>query len=319
MRRRDLLSLMAGAASAWPLVTRAQQTRMVRIGILSFDNPEPLATMLRTDLRELGYIEGQNAQFELRTAGGDRSRLAELSAELVKLPVNVIVAYPTPAAIALKQITQEIPIVMLGVGDPVGTGLVASLSQPGGNITGTSSAVPEVGAKTLELLRDMLPEVRRVAVLANANDAFTKPLLDQIRLSAQAMSLELQIIMIERADELDAAFVAIEKSGAGAVFVQPSLPRVRIAELTTRQRLPSIAPSGIFATAGLLASYSANQKEFVQRTATIVDKVLKGSKPSDVPVEQPKTFELIINLKTAKAIGVTVPPAMLSRADKVIE
>lgn len=319
MRRRDLLSLMGGAASAWPLATWAQQGKMVRIGVLNFDNPEPFGLMLRTDLRDLGYIEGQNAQFEFRTAEGDRSRLVSLSTDLIKSSVNVIVAYPTPAAIAIKQLTQDIPIVMLGVGDPVGTGLVASLSQPGGNITGTSSTVSEVGAKTLEILRDMLPALRRVAVLANANDAFTKPFLDQIRLTAEAASLQLQIIMIARVDELDAAFVAIEAGGADAVVVQPSLPRTRVAELTTKHRVPSIAPSAGFAIAGLLASYSANQKELVQRTATIVDKILKGSRPSDVPVEQPKTFELIINLKTAKAIGVTIPSAMLSRADNVIE
>jgi putative ABC transport system substrate-binding protein len=165
----------------------------------------------------------------------------------------------------------------------------------------------------------MLPGVRRVAVLANATDPFTKSFLEQIQLGAQALRLEIQTIMIRQPDELDAAFTAINKEAADAVVVQPSLPRVRIAELAVQHRVPSIAPSGGFATAGGLAAYSGSQKEMARRTAAIVDKVLKGSKPADLPVEQPTTFELIINLKTAKAIGFSVPPILLSRADEVIE
>jgi putative ABC transport system substrate-binding protein len=318
VQRRQFVTLL-GAAAAWPLAASAQQAKAFRIGILNFENPEPLGSMLRAGLRDLGYAEGQNAQFEYRTAEGDRGRLATLAAELVSLKVGAIVAYPTPAVAAVKQITQEIPIVLLGAGDPVGTGLVASLSRPGGNITGTSSTTAEAGAKTLEVLRDMLPGVRRVAVLANATDPFTKSFLEQIQLGAQALRLEIRTIMIRQPDELDAAFTAIKKEAADAVVVQPSLPRVRIAELAVQHRVPSIAPSGGFATAGGLAAYSGSQKEMARRTAAIVDKILKGSKPADLPVEQPTTFELIINLKTAKAIGFTVPPILLSRADEVIE
>jgi putative tryptophan/tyrosine transport system substrate-binding protein len=319
MRRRDFLSIVGSAAAGWPFAARAQQAKTVRIGILNFDNPEPLGSMLRANLRDLGYPEGQNAQFEYRTAEGDRGRLTNLSAELVSLRLDVIVAYPTPAVFAIKQITQEIPIVMLGSGDPVGVGLVASLSRPGGNITGTASTTPEAGAKTLEVIRELLPAVRRVAVLANAADPFTKSFLEQIRLGAQAVRLDIQIIMIGQPGDLDAAFAAIENNAADAVVVQPSLPRVRIAELAVRHRVPSIAPSGGYATAGGLAAYSGSPKETARRTATIVDKILKGIKPADLPVEQPTTFELVINLKTAKAIGLAIPPALLSRADQVIE
>jgi putative ABC transport system substrate-binding protein len=319
MRRREFIGLVGGAAASWPLAGRAQQAKTFRIGIFNFENPEPLGSMLRDGLRDLGYVEGQNAQFEFRTAGGDRGRLAALSAELVGLALDAIVAYPTPAAAALKDATRQIPVVLLGAGDPVGTGLVASLSRPGGNITGTASATSEAGAKTLEIIRDILPEVHLVAVLANANDPFTKSFVDHIRLGAEAARLQLRIVMIGEPEELDAAFAAIRNDGADAVVVQPSLPRARVAELAVRHRLPSIAPSGGYATAGGLAAYSGNQKEMARRTANIVDKILKGSKPADLPVEQPTTFELVINLKTAKAIGVAIPPAQLSRADEVIE
>jgi putative tryptophan/tyrosine transport system substrate-binding protein len=319
MRRRDVIALIGGAAAGVTLPAKAQQAKTVRIGILNFENPEPLGAMLRAGLRDLGYAEGQNAQFEIRTAEGDRGRLAGLSAELVGLGLDVIVAYPTPAVAALKQATQQIPIVLLGAGDPVGTGLVASLPRPGGNITGTASTTSEAGAKTLEVLRDMLPAVRRVAVLANTNDPFTGSFLEQIRLGAQALRLELAVIMIAQPDELDAAFATIRNDAADAVVVQPSLPRLRIAELAVRHRVPSIAPSGGYATAGGLAAYSGNQKEMARRTATLVDRILKGSKPADLPVEQPTTFELVINLRTAKAIGLAIPPALLSRADEVIE
>jgi putative ABC transport system substrate-binding protein len=318
MQRRKFISLLGSSVAVWPLAARAQ-IKTPRIGSLNFENPEPLGSLFRASLNDLGYIDGQNAQFEYRTAAGNRTALASLAAELVGLKVDVIVAYPTPAVVAVKHLTQDIPIVLLGAGDPVGTGLVASLSRPGGNITGTSSTTAEAGAKTLEVIRDMLPAVRRVAVLANATDPFTKSFLEQMRLGAQIVRLDIQIIMINQPGELEAAFAAIKSYGADAVVVQPSLPRVRVAELAVHHRVPSIAPSGGFATAGGLAAYSGSQKEMSRRTAAILDKILKGIKPADLPVEQPTTFELVINLKTAKAIGFTVPAALLSRADEVIE
>jgi ABC-type uncharacterized transport system substrate-binding protein len=299
-----------GLADRWPRPA----------GILNSDNPEPLGTLLRAGLRDLGYEEGRNTQFEYRTADGDHARLANLAAELVGLKVDVIVAYQTPAAVAVRQITKDIPIVMLGAGDPVGTGLIASLSRPGGNITGTASTTAEAGAKSLEVIRDLLPAAQRVAVMANANDPFTKSFLEKLQSGANGMHLDTEIFVIRQPeDDLVAAFAAIKNAGISAVVVQPSLPRVRVAELAMQNRVPSIAPSGGFATAGGLAAYSGSQREMARRTGAIVDKILKGSKPADLPVEQPTTFELVINLKTAKAIGLTVPPALLSRADEVIE
>ena len=216
---------------------------------------------------------------------------------------DVIVAYLTPAVVALKQITQDIPIVMLGVGDPVGTGLIASLSRPGGNITGTTSAAAEAGAKTLEVIWDLLPAARHVVVLTNATSVRRIVSGTDSKLRALAMRLDIQTVAIAQPRDLDDAFAAMERYAADAIVVQPSLPRVRIAELAVKHRVVSIAPSGGFATDGGLAAYCGNQKEMARQAASIVDKILKGSKPADLPVEQPTTFELVINLKTARAIG----------------
>ncbi len=318
MKRRTFIAL-GGATAIAPFAARAQQAKVSRIGILNFENPDPLGTMLRDGLRDLGYVQGRNAQFEHRNAEGNRTRLSNFAADLVRLAPDLIVAYPTPAAVVAKETTHQIPIVMLGAGDPVGTGLISSLARPGGNITGTSSTTAEAGPKTLEVLRDLLPALRRVAILANANDAFTKSFLAQMQIGTQTLRLESQVIMIQKSDELDSAFVSIKKEAADAIVVQPSLPRARVAELAVQHRIPSIAPSGGFTTAGGLAAYSASQVEMAQRTAAIIDKILKGSKPADLPVEQPTKFELVINLKTAKAIGLSISAGMLARADQVIE
>jgi len=317
MRRREFMAGLGGAA-AWPLAARAQRAT-ARIGILNFENPEPYRTGLREELRELGYTEGRNVQFEYRAAEGNRGLLPGLAAELVRLKVDVIVPYPTPAVVAARQATVEIPIVMAGAGDPVGTGLIVSLARPGGNITGTSSTTAELGPKTLEVIRDILPSVRRVAVLANATDPFTKSFLQQVQLGGQTLRLEIQTIMIQAAEELESAFATMKKNAADAVIVQPSLPRKRIAELALKNRIPAISPTGAFAAEGGLATYAASRAEMLRKTAAYVDKILKGSKPADLPVEQPTKFELVINLKTAKALSVTVPPTLLNRADEVIE
>ena len=322
MRRLKFITLLGGIAIAIPVLpfwAWAQQATRVTIGVLNFENPEPFRTMLRDGLRDLGYVEGRNLQLEVRSAEGNRDRLPGLAAELVGLNINLLVAYPTPAVVAAKQVTREIPIIMLGAGDPIGTGLVDSLARPGGNITGTSSTTSEAGSKTLEVIQDLIPSARRVAVLANATDPFTKSFLEQIRLGGQALRLEIQTIMIKTGDDLDAAFVAIKKGAADAVIVQPSLPRSQIAELALRNRVPAIAPTSAFAALGGLAGYSGSPTEAARRTVAIIDKVLKGNKPADLPVEQPTTFELTINLKTAKALGITVPPSLLARADEVVE
>jgi putative tryptophan/tyrosine transport system substrate-binding protein len=319
MKRREFIAALGGIAIAWPFAARAQQARTARIGILNFQNREPNLTLLREALRGLGYSEGKNLQFEFRSAEGNPGLLAGLAAELVLLKVDVIIAYPTPAVAIAKQATRELPIVMLGAGDPVESGLVAGLTRPGGNVTGTSSTSAELGSKILEIIREMIPSVRRVAVLANATDPFTKTFLEQMRLGGQTLSLEIQIIMIGAADELDAAFAAMKDNATDAVIVQPSLPRKRAADLALRYRVPALAPSAAFVGEGGLAVYAASQAEMAQRSASITDKILKGSNPADLPVEQPTKFELIVNLKTAKALNITVPPSLLARADEVIE
>jgi putative ABC transport system substrate-binding protein len=319
MRRREFVALVGGAAASFSLAARAQQPKAIRIGVLSLSNPGPLWGLLRAELRDLAYQEGQNTQFEFRSAEENPARLAELAAELVNLKVDVIVAYPSPAVAVAKRATGEIPIVMLAAGDPVATGLVASLARPGSNITGTSSTTAEIGSKTLEIVRDIIPSVRRVAVLASATDPFTRSFLEQLRLGGQTLRLEIQTIMIKDASELDEAFADMKKNAAEAVVVQPSLPRVRVAELALQHGLPAIAPTSGFAAMGGLVGYSANPAEMARRTAAIIDKIIKGSRPADLPVEQPTTFYLVINLKTARTLGLDVPPALQARADEVIE
>jgi len=313
------MALVGGAAAGAPFAARAQQSKLVKIGVLNFENPEPFRTLLREALREIGYAEGENLRLEFRSAEGSRDRLAGLAAELIGLKVEVLVAYPTPAVIAAKQATHEIPIVMLASGDPIGTALVASLARPGGNVTGTSSTTAESGSKTLEIVREIIPSVRRVAVLANAADPFTKSFVEQVQLGGKALRLDIEIVMIKAAEELDGAFAAMKKNGADAVVMQPSLPRSHVAELALKYRVPAIAPTATFAALGGLAGYSASPKEMARRTAAIVDRILKGSKPADLPVEQPTIFELVINLKTAKELGLDIPPTLIARADEVIE
>jgi putative ABC transport system substrate-binding protein len=318
MKRREFIAALSGTA-AWPVVARAQEQHTPTIAVLTSANPEPLWTSFRERMRDLGYREGGNIRFELRTAEGNPDLLPDLAAQLVRNNVSVIVANLTLAIAAAKHATSEIPIVMVGAGDPVVTGFIASLARPGGNITGTTSAGPETGTKTLELLRDLLPSVQRVAVLANASDPFTKPFLGLLQPAGEALRMQLQIVMIHAADELDPAFAAMKSGAADAVIVQPSLPGKRISDLALKNRIPALAPTMLFASEGGLAAYSASTQEMFRKVAVYVHKILKGSKPADLPVEQPTQYELAINLKTAKALGITVPPTVLARADEVIE
>lgn len=318
MKRREFIYLV-GSAVAWPVATRAQQGKVPVIGGLILANPEPVWNMLRDGLRELGYIEGQSIRFEFRSADGKPGILPELAAELVRLKVDLIVAAQTPAVQAAKDATREIPIVMATAGDPVGTGLISSLARPGGNITGNSATTSELGAKTLEIIREMLPSARRVAVLANATDPFTKSFVDQIETGGRTVGLVIQTIPVSGADEFEVAFLAMIKEQADAVIVQPSLPHKRALNLALKHRLPPVSPSRLFALEGGLMAYSASQRDMYRRAAVYVDRILKGAKPAELPVEQPTVFELVINLKTAKALGLTVPPTLLARADEVIE
>jgi len=315
-RRGALLALLALLAA--PLAG-AQQNKGPRIGVLAVGNPESFFGQFVDGLRDRGHIVGKNIFLELRSAEGKLNLLSGLAAELARLKVDVIVANQTPAAKAAKEATTEIPIVMAPAGDPVGTGLVASLARPGGNVSGLSSATAEIAEKSLEIIRELLPSARRVAVLANAPDAFTKPFLEQIQIAARALGIEIQVIMVGAADPLDAAFQQIDRKRINAVLLQPSLPRQRAADLALQRQLTSVCPTGGFAEMGGLLSYAGKPSDTHRQAADYVDRILKGANPADLPVGQPTKFELVINLKTAKAIGLTIPKSVLARADEVIQ
>ncbi len=317
MRRRTF-ALQLGATAAAVTAARAQ-AGMPRIGALFVGNPEPSWRLFRDGLRVLGYVEGQTVRFELRTAGGESSRLQGLADELVRLKVDLIVAFQTPAVAAAKQATPDIPIVMATAGDPVANRLIANLARPGGNITGMASATAETGGKTLELIRELLPKARRVAVLANTTDPFTTPFLEHIGRGGSAVSIEVHPLMVRDATDFDAAFAIMRREGADAFIHQPSLPRARAVELGLQHRLPSISPSRPWAEAGGLMSYAADLAAQLREAATYVDRILKGAKPAELPVAQPTKFELVINLRTAKALGLTLPASLVERADEAIE
>jgi len=320
MRRRQFITLIAGAAAAWPLTAHAQPPKVPKIGVLVVGTPDPALfwRLFREALRDLGYIEGKTIVFEFRSAGGKAGLLPELAADLVRLKVDIIVAHQTPTVRAAKQATHEIPIVMAGAGDPVGTGLVASLARPGGNVTGLAGVTAELAGKSVQLIREMLPSARRVAVLLNVTDPFAKPFLEQIQLAAEAVGVEIQPMKVGSGDELDAAFARMMKDRIDAIIVQPSLPTKRAAELAVKHRLPAASPTRLFPAEGGLMSYSARLADFYRQGAVYVDKILKGAKPADLPVAQPTTFELVINLKTAKALGLTIPQSVLARADEIV-
>jgi putative ABC transport system substrate-binding protein len=321
MKRRDFMKAIAGAGS-WPLSARAQQPRMAQIGllVLTNDDAENLSRELRLGLRDFGYSEGRNFVFQTRSAEGNAARLPGLAAELVGLQVDVVVATFTPCALAAKQATATIPIVMVAVADPIGAGLVMSLARPGGNVTGFSNMAAETAGKSVELFRDMLPSLNRVAVLANPADAFTRPFLEQVHLAGRTAGIQVQPVAMARGpDEVEAAFDAIAREGAEAVVVQGIFFPRTIAELAIKHRLPAASVIRQFAQAGGLISYGADVRDIFRRSAAIVHKLLEGTKPADLPVELPTKFELVLNMKTAKALGIDVPWFFQQRADEVIE
>ena len=326
MRRRDFVSLVGGAMT-WPLMARAQQPGVSRIGALYIGNAdvEQFKEGLRKGLRELGHIEGKDILFEFRSAEGKPERLPALAADLVRLKVDVIVALYTPCAVAAKGATREIPIVMLS-GDPVELGLVASLARPGNNVTGISLMAAEVCGKFVELFRDMLPSVRRVAVLARAasgnslDPLFANAMLEQIHLAGRTIGIEIEpVIMISEAAESEAAFSEMKERRADAVIVQGSLSNKQVTDLALEHRLPAASNPRSFTEVGGLMSYGADGPSSFLRSTVFVHKILKGSKPMELPVEQPTKFELVVNLKTARTIGLSISDAFLARADTVIE
>jgi ABC-type uncharacterized transport system substrate-binding protein len=320
MRRREFITLLGGAAVAWPLAARAQQTKVHRVGVLLVGNEDAdsFRKELREELRKSGYVEGQNLLFEFRSAEQKLDLLPGLAAELVALKVDVIVAVYTPCALAAQQATHEIPIVIMS-GDALGSGLVASLSHPGGNITGVSLMAAELFGKNVEFVRDMFPTVRRVGALGNAADPFSKPFIEQVQLVGRATGIEIIPIMVPGSDKIDEAFGAMEKEGVGAVVVQGSLSSKNTAELALKHRLPAVSVPKSFAEVGGLMSYGLDGPDSFRRCAMFVIKILQGGKPADMPIEQPTKFELVINLKTAKALGLTIAESFLQRADRLIE
>jgi putative tryptophan/tyrosine transport system substrate-binding protein len=321
MKRRKFIAIMAGVA-AWPLGAHAQRSKVARIGALyiGIADAESFKNELRDGLRELGYVEGQNIAFEFRSAEGKLDRLPDLAAELVRLKLDVIVALYVPCALAAKQATQDIPIVIIAA-DPVETGIIPSLARPGGNITGVSLMSAALVGKCIELFRDMLPATRRVAVLTSAPDPlFAKLVLEQVDVASRVTGIEIQPIMVRGPDEeLDAAFAAMVREHADALVIQGSLSTKRLADLALEHRLPAASTTRAFADVGGLMSYGADGPALFRRGALFVHKILQGNKPTDMPVEQPTKFELAVNFKTAKALGIDVPWFFQQRADTIIE
>jgi putative ABC transport system substrate-binding protein len=321
MRRRDFLRVLGAAAVDWPLGARAQSAKLPTIGILVLGNPDPtpFLSAFRDGLRHLGYTEGQNIRLEIRSSDGRASLLSGIASELVRLKVDVIVALQTPPSIAAKQATSDIPIVMAGVGDPLETGLVASLSRPGGNVTGLSGGPKEVMGKNVELIREVLPSARRIGALANETDPFAKPFLAQVGDAASGVGMEVEPIMSRPSDPLEPVFKTMTDKRIDAVIIQGSMVRKEGAELALKHRLPAFSFVREWPLSGGLMAYSANFDELYRAAAVYVDKILKGAKPAEMPVQQPTKFELVINVKTATALGLTVPPSLLARADEIIE
>jgi putative tryptophan/tyrosine transport system substrate-binding protein len=315
MKRRKFIALL-GSAAAWPLAAQAQ--KIPRIGVLLVNSAEPMGPF-QESLRELGYVEGKTIQLESLSAEGRMARLPELAAALVNSKVDVIVAVLTPAVSAAKNATRDIPIVMAPAGDPLATGLVASLARPGGNVTGVSATAAETGAKNLELIRDAFPSVTRVAVLAHATDQFTRGFVEGLEHGAQLLRMALHIHMVRGAGDLEPAFAAMVQEQAQAVIFQGSVTTREAIELALKHKLPALSAVKTAAEAGALMSFSASYVERARMIAAYVDKILKGARPADLPVQQPTRYEISINLKTAKALGLTIPPTLLGRADEVIE
>jgi putative ABC transport system substrate-binding protein len=317
MIRRAFLKLLGGSVVAWPVVARAQ-ARLPTVGVLALGNPpvEPFVKGLREGLLAIGYGEDR-IRLEVQSAAGVASRLPQLAGELVGRKVDVIVAYQTPAATAAKQATGDIPIVMAGVGDPVGTGLVASLSRPEGNVTGSTVGTIETAGKLVELIREIMPAAQRFAVLANETDPFTGPFLAENERVGRNIGLAMEAFRVRPADSLEAVFQKMTDQRVDAVIIQGSLVRKDAIELAARHRLPSLSANATVPRSGGLMSYSAGA--FFRETAAYVDKLLKGAKPADLPVSFPSKFDLIVNLQTAKALGLTISPIVLARADEVIE
>jgi putative tryptophan/tyrosine transport system substrate-binding protein len=325
MQRREFITLLGGAAAAWPLAVRAQPAKLPTIGFLG---PLSASTQLEWTaafvgrMRELGWIEGRTVAIEYRWAEGRRNRIAEIAAEFVGLKVDVIVTAGTAPVVVAKQATSVIPIVFAAAGDPVGTGLVASLARPGGNATGQSNQSADIAGKRLELLSSIVPNLRRLAIMANIGSRIGVLEMGEVQAAGRTLGLEVVPLEIRRAEDIAAAIEAV-KGRADALYVvtEPlvNTNRIQLNTLALGARLPTMHGVRDYVEAGGLMSYGANYSDLFRRAGDYVDKILRGAKPADLPVEQPTTFELFLNLKTAKALGLAIPEAFLLRVDKVIE
>jgi putative ABC transport system substrate-binding protein len=326
MPRRAFMAVITGSLLAARLAAEAQQsTRIYRIGLLigaSEAFAAPYIEIFRQALRDLGYVEGRNITIELRYADGHYDRLRVLAADLVRLKVDIVVTEGTPPTRAATQATTTIPIVMTVTGDPVAAGLVTNLARPGGNLTGASFFLPELGAKRLQLLKEAIPTLSRVVIVWNPSNAVHGPAVKRIETTAKTLRIDVQHIKIQAPADVGDALVRISQGRSGLVALEDAMINVcstQIADVAVKHRLPAIFGLPTFAEAGGLMAYGPNRSELWRRAATFVDKILRGARPGELPVEQSTRFDLVINLKTAKALGLTIPPSLLQRADQVIE
>lgn len=328
MRRRDLIVLLCGAVVVRPLVALAQQpaSKFYRIGMLETVPSAFNATNLnafRSGLQELGYAEGRNYVIEYRSADGFPERFPQLASELVGLPVDLVVTRGTPAALAAKEATKTIPVVMAASGDPVGAGVVASLARPGGNITGSSAHSTELAAKHIEIVTELLPGTSRVGLMANMSNPVSPPQWEETKTAARVLGLHAELLDVRDASDIGRAFDAAVARQIGAIVVAVDTVmqtnRQLVVDLAARSRLPVVYAAREFVDAGGLISFRVNYAKLYFRAASLVDKIFKGAKPADIPIEQPTTLEMVINLKAAKALGLTIPLLIMTRADEVIE
>jgi len=325
MKRREFIAFLGGVAATWPLAASAQ-SKIPRIGFMGNSTAALEANLVdafREGLREHSYEEGRNIVIEYRWADGKYERFPALVAELIAAKVDVIVTAGTPAALAMKKATTTVPLVMVAVGDPVGTGLVPSLARPGGNLTGLSSIAPDLEGKRLQLLREVVPALSHVAMFINSLNPFHVSSMRQARAAAQAMGIKLQLHDISKSEDLDDAFAAIRKERPDALLILADRVflhnRERLMDFTQEQRLPNVNAYKELVEVGGLMSYGPSYEDMHKRAAIYVDKILKGAKPADLPIEQPSKFTFIVNLKAAKALGVTVPSQLLGLADQLME
>jgi len=327
IKRRKFLTLFGGAVLAWPLAVRAQPMAKVwHVGMLETTAATLNATNLdafKQALRQLGYIEGQNLIVEYRSGDGHIERFPQLAAELVRLNVDIIITRGTPAALAAKKATATIPIVMAAIGEPVETGMVASLARPGGNVTGLSAFVTELTAKRIEIMREVIPQLSRMALIDNMANRSVPAQWDETKRAAFALGIQPQLYDVRKAKDIERAFSSAIAQRVNALSVGNDsvviANRIQVVQLAAKHRLPAIYATRDFVDAGGLLSYAAHYPDLYRRAAAYVDKIFKGAKPADLPVEQPTKFEIVVNLKAASALGLTVPSTLLARADEVIE